>query len=230
MNCEFKKFLIQITQLGDEDLKKYNLAFSCKVTKDKVVSDRVCAIFRNISCESLLSLIHLITINEKIDEWFQNIFLPGKTVIISFTENKRKIYIENKKELAQKTRLLNQSIEWEVGSEDDFKHRDYNLSRQKPDDFKTRLPPQLYPYLNFDQCLLRTDGQLYIRHSNNNGQLIRMNRDLGINFMKMFCELQGDNMKKNIVQFRNWLLFAEKRNAIFNWCQIDDDNFSVYIC
>ena len=227
MNSDAKSFILQINK---GDLRNtFKLAFSCKVERDSVVTDRVCIIYHEKKLDDILYLMKLITDNEKIEMWVKDVFRLGKTVIFSFTENTRKMYIENKGNI-RTSKYLNESIEWEVGNEDNFRNRNYLICRRNPEDYRYLISPELYPFLNFNQCLLRTDDNVYIRSTVKNGMINPFTRDIGCALSTMFFRFQPEYTDENLIKFNNWLLNTETRKMKFNWIQVNNDNFTVYVC
>ena len=231
MNQDAKKFI-----LSDPDKNKYCLAFSLKVTKDRVINDRVVIIYHHIDLEKLIDLIHLITVNQKIDQWITGTFVEGKTTFISFTGNSRKIYFENRDNKIKTSSFHNESIEWEVGDENNFKKRNYFHGRKNYIDYKSIIPPDFNEYLNFNTCLLRTDGQFYIHSKLNEEKKINfLNRDIIKNIMLMFCRFQNtisDTIvfEDNYIKILRWLTLAQNNKRRFNWISISDESFTIYIC
>lgn len=231
MNPKAREFILN---LDDEEAKKYKLAFSCKITKNNIVTDRVCIIYKNKKLDTILYVLNKITDNINIKNWVTKLFIEGKTVIFSFTENIRKIYIEVANALFNSEEFFNQSIEWTVNDEDNFIHRNYNWGRKNPDDYRDIIAPDFYKYINFNSCLLRTDGNVYIRHRKTGMGPQFLNDEMSKPLMKMLLNLQEDsdsNLKhRNIIKFKRWLDLHTKRKAIFNWIQVTNDSLTVYIC
>ena len=231
MNQEAKDFLLSIDR---EDCKNFRLAFSCKITKEKITTDRVCIIYQKEPLDVILHILHMLTNNIKIEEWVTGLFCVGKTVIFSFTGSVRKIYIEKLKGVPSNDRFFNESIEWCVGDEDNFIHRNYTFCKQDSSKYLDLIPPEFFKYLTFDQCLLRTDNQVYIRHKKIDGKISPITTEISKSLMKMALNVQNDlnDVKKheNLVKFRKWLMIHSKRKANFNWVQVTEDNMTVYVC
>lgn len=231
MNATAKEFILSLEK---EEAKKFRLAFSFKATKDTITRDRVCIVYNNATKSTLIYIINKITNNNKILNWFNSIFRPGKTVIFSFTENLRKIYVEKGNIIHMlNDKFFNYSIEWEIGNEDNYKSRNYSWVHRDPDSYKDLISPILYDYINFSQCLLRTDGQVYIRHRKIDGKNVELTKNVYAGLMATLLNLQDslDDVKKheNLNKLKQWLNLHHKRKAVFNWIQITEDNMTIYV-
>ena len=235
MNPIAKEFVLSIDR---QECKKFRLAFSFKATKTSITHDRVCIVFHKFNLDNILYLLDKFvkiksetTNYDKIKEWVKFKHGDNKTIIFSFTGNTRKIYIERGKgDFSYKEEFFNYSIEWKVGDEENFIHRNYTWVRKNPNEYRNLISPDLYPFLDFSKCLLRTDNNLYIRHS----KRIELNQDLSIPLFKTLLNLQDgqdeDFVKTNATKLKRWLEMHARRNATFNWIQITPDSLTVYVC
>ena len=216
-----------IEQISDFDFK---IAFSCKVTikpELSICSDRTVFIFKNMIIQDLLTIISFLTDNHRIVNWYLQRYEPNKTTFIAFTENTKKLYLEGKQ-----NGFLNESIEWTDGEEDNFRQRDYHLTKLNPSNYVDQIPPELFKYLDFNLCLQRTDENVYIRHKQG-AKIPNFTREVGRSLMKILLHRiskleKTETVERAILKFREFLIFAEKRGR-FNWLQINDDTFTVYI-
>lgn len=220
MNIDAKNFILNINKFGYKD---YRLAFSCKITNTNISTDRVCIIYQNKPLNFILYILNILTKNKNIENWVNKVFSYGKTVIFSFTNNIRKIYIEKVKGQHNDDIFFNRSIEWEMGNEDNFINRNYTLCKQNPDDFIHLIPSELNEYITYNTCLSRSDDQLYIRHN----QDILLNDKLYEIFKMMILKIYNDT---DISKFTEWYNLHRGRNVTFNWIQITPENMTIYVC
>lgn len=230
MNIEARNFILSMNK---ELSGRKRAAFSFKATKTDVVSDRACIIWKNANITTLIYVINKLTDNQKIMDWFKNLYSTGKTLFIAFTGNTRKIYIERAEgTILKHDEYFNYSIEWKVGDEDNFKSRNYTWVSMDGDKYKDSISPCLYPYLNFSQCLMRTDGQVYIRHDKRVSQELtpKMYRGLFATMMDLQKDLDSVSLHNNILAMKKWLNIHKRRQAKFNWIQVTPESVTVYVC
>lgn len=229
MNPEIKELLLKLKS----ESRDFRLAFSIKANKTKLVTDRVCIVLINKKIDEIMYIINLMTQNQRIHTWVKDTYLPGKSVFVSYTEDSRKIYIERLKGLNVKDQYFNRSIEWNIHNEDGFFHRNYTFGPRDFNEFKEKIPPELIPYLNFNHCLIRTDGNIYIRHRVELSDELELNPKIGRSIIKMLIDLQKDlipsELDINIKRMIEWLRIHESRNASFNWVQISKDTLTLYV-
>lgn len=224
MNINAKKFIATLDINECKECNDYKLAYSCKITKNEIVTDRICIVYIDKNYDTIIYVLHKLSNNKKIEEWLTNLFIQGKTIIFSFTDNTRKIYIERLKDSNE--HFFTQSVEWVVGNEDNYIKRDYITCEENPLKYKDLIPNGLFKYLSFNTCLLRTDGQLYIRHKNNVKVLLTL--EIGHYLMEILSLIQENNKDKK--KFMRWLYYHCKQKAIFNWIQITKNSMTVYVC
>jgi hypothetical protein len=210
MNSEVKKFV-----LADPEKTKYYLALSLKVTQNEIINDENVVIYCVSTLEKILNLIHLI--NYKIDTWIIENFHHKKYIFISFDENRRKLWFDN--------RFTNQTIEWKIGFEDDFKISFLSIKRANIS--KYIIPNSLYNYI--DSFFSTDDNQFYLKLQKSTS------REISKNIMLMFCHFQREIsdtvlFEDNCDKLHNWLMRCQNRHCHFKWIKISKNSFTIHSC
>ena len=214
MNIMAKNFLLNIKDFEIRKLLK--ISFEIKVTKDKVIDDITTIIFKNLTLKQCLILKSLISDDEVIVTWINQTFQEGINFMIMFTQNTWEIIIENNLSIYHHESINNnQEIITSL-----------NVQRDSLN-YTLLIPPDLYKYLNFTNCLLLSNEELYIRAVEN---VEKMNCQFLRNILLMFCHFQSnknDRFEDNIKRLNKWLLLCQNRQNKFDGIIIREI-FSVF--
>ena len=218
MNSSAKDFILKIK---DPILKRhYRLAFSCKVSKNDIITDRVNIIFKNITIDNVIYLLSILD-TKIIDDWVKEKFSFGKIIFFSFTGHAIKVYIED-----PNVEYIIESIEY---LDDKISYRNYKLFKSNKNDYINHIPKELEKYINYNVSEIRTDGQIYFKHKKTNNTIPIMNEEIKYSFILMFLKMRGllKEDTRDLDVFTSWL--SVMKDKYFNWLQISDDSFTIYM-
>ena len=233
MNVDAKNFLLQIEDISIR--RAVQVSFGLKITRDNIIDDITILIFKFLNVEQCRVLTTLLVkdLKSKIISFVLENFKEGKIFMISFCKNSREIILENT--LSMRTSIYhNESIKWEIDNYDNCENITSSNTSKNPEDYKDLIPPELYKYLNFNTCLLRSDGELYIRSLEVNGKLNLVTSIISNNILLMLSRYQHDiceteKFHDNILRMKRWLTLSQNRENKLNWITSCENFFCIYV-